>query len=168
MRKKDKVIRKATLEDIPSIKKIADANKNTLGFVMSPALAENIARGWGLVQVCAECEPHKVVAFVNYRHRKDSQTTIYEICIAEDHRQRGVGRILLDALVQEAKERGKSFIQLKAIATIPANDFYRHYGFQLVGTEIGRKQLLNVWRFGVGVAPTSPTALIVDNGLEVV
>ena len=141
------MIRISTLEDVPSIKKIADANKDTLGFVLSSALAGNIAHGWGLVQVCVECEPHKVVAFVNYRHRKDSQTTVYEICVAEDHRQRGVGRILLDALVEEAKERGKSFIQLKAISTIDANGFYLHYGFRLVGKESGRKQPLFVWRF---------------------
>jgi ribosomal protein S18 acetylase RimI-like enzyme len=136
------MIRKAIFSDIDSIKRIADANRDTLGFVMRPALLENIARGWVLI---AESDT-QIVGFVNYRHRRDAQTTIYEMCVAQEWRGQGLGKKLLDALKQEAIHHGKAYIQLKAISTITANDFYRHYGFKLIGTEPGRKQLLHVWR----------------------
>lgn len=163
------MIRKALPEDIAAIKAIADKNKDTLGFVMRSTLLESIARSWVLV---AESD-NQVVGFVNYRHRRDEQTTIYEICVAQDYRGKGMGQALLNVLVKESASRGKAFIQLKAIATIPANRFYERYGFTLVRVESGRRQSLNVWRFVVGTAPqanelTSLQPLLWIMGLEVV
>ena len=79
------VIRKATSQDLEAIKQIADANKEAIGFVLRPALAQNIKRGWVLV---AEREG-VVIGFANYRHRQDDQTTLYEICVAKVEIKRG-------------------------------------------------------------------------------
>lgn len=141
------MIRKATPEDISAIKVIADKNKDTLGFVLRSTLLENIARSWVLVADVGG----QVVGFVNYRHRRDEQTTIYEICVARAYRGQGIGQALVGALTQESVSQGKVFIQLKAITTIPANRFYERYGFTVLRVESGRKQPLNVWRLGVGV-----------------
>ena len=135
-------IRKATSQDIDAIKRIADANRDTLGFVLRPALQENIEKSWGLV---AECDG-QIVGFVNYRHRKDSQTTIYEICVSQEYRGQGIGFQLVDALCTEDVNLNKTSIQLKAMGGIRANNFYERYGFQLVSTETGKRQRLNVWR----------------------
>ena len=136
------MIRKATTYDIDAIKHIADANKDTLGFVMRPALLENIEHGWVLV---AERDS-QVIGFVNYRHRRDTQTTIYEICVAQAYRGQDFGSQLIDALQQESKNLGKTYIQLKAIVDIPANRFYARYGFSLRSMEPGKRHALNVWR----------------------
>ena len=130
-------VRKASHADLDGIKAIADANKDTLGFVLRPALAENIARQWVLV---AESNS-RILGFCNFRHRRDRQTTIYEICVSQGYRGQGIGRAMIEALAKECQ----SCIRLKAMQGIAANDFYRHLGFQLVGTEQGKKRVLNLW-----------------------
>jgi GNAT superfamily N-acetyltransferase len=135
-------VRKATAQDISAIKAIADANKQELGFVTRPALLFGIQKGWLLV---AQCESG-IVGFVHYRHRRDAQTTLYELCVEREHRDRGIGRLLIEALVDEARAQGKSYILLKAVVGIPANGFYEHIGFVLDRKEQGKKRALNAWK----------------------
>ena len=134
-------IRKAEQEDIDRIKAIADSNKDAIGFVLRPALVEAIQRKWVLV---AE-DSGQLIGFAQYRHRRDSQTTLYEICVAEEYRGNGVGRALLDALVEESRRLGKTIIRLKCPADNEANGFYDHLRFVRVGWEQGRRRKLIRW-----------------------
>jgi ribosomal protein S18 acetylase RimI-like enzyme len=134
-------IRKAEQKDLDSIKAIADANKDAIGFVLRPALAEAIGQGWVLV---AEGNG-QLIGFANYRHRQDQQTTLYEICVAEDYRGNGVGRALLDTLVKESHRLGKTIIRLKCPADSRANDFYDSLAFVRVGFEQGKRRKLILW-----------------------
>jgi ribosomal protein S18 acetylase RimI-like enzyme len=138
-------IRKALASDIEAIKAIADMNKQELGFVTKPAFLFGIQKGWLLV-----AEDNDVIGFLHYRHRRGVQTTVYEICVTQDYRGQGIGRMLITALLQECQERGKAYIKLKAIAGLPANGFYQHLGFIFVGSVPGNKRKLNVWRRDVG------------------
>jgi ribosomal protein S18 acetylase RimI-like enzyme len=140
-------VRKACMEDLDAIKSLADANKVALGFVLRPALAAGVQRGWLLVaeragQVAEQ--PH-VIGFVHYRHRRDAQTTLYEICVEEAWRGNGVGRALVRALLVESAARGKVCIRLKAPSDLPANKFYQQLGFTLADTEQGKRRQLNTW-----------------------
>lgn len=143
---KDILIRKADSADLDAIKQLADKNRATLGFVLRPALAAGIEQGWVMV---AEKISGELVGFVHFRHRRNQQTTLYEICIAEEHRTKGVGRQLVNALVIEATALGKACIQLRAPVDIPANAFYRTIGFVLDRTEPGRKRPVNVWEYAI-------------------
>jgi len=134
-------IRKAKLQDLEAIKQIADANKEAIGFVMRPALAENIKRGWVLVAERAGV----VVGFASYRHRRDEQTTLYEICVAEGQRGNGVGRALLEALTEEGHRLGKSYLRLKCPVDSEANAFYASLAFDQVGKEQGKAKELIKW-----------------------
>lgn len=135
------MIRQATAEDIPAIKRLADANKLALGFVHRAGLLDGIAHRWLLV-----AEIHQdIVGFVHYRHRRNEQTTLYEIVVAETWRGTGLGRTLIAALSADAQRHGKAVIRLKTPDTLPANGFYQHLGFCLVGQETGRKRRLNIW-----------------------
>lgn len=142
----DVSIRKAKIQDLTVIKRLADENTTTLGFVLRPALVAGIERGWLLV---AERSNEEVVGFVHYRHRRDSQTTLYEICVQQHHRLQGIGIALVSALSAEASALGKTQIRLKAPADIVANNFYRAVGFTLAGTEPGRKRNLNIWNYAL-------------------
>lgn len=135
------VIRKATLQDLEAIKQIADANKEAIGFVLRPALAQNIEQGWVLV---AE-KGGVVIGFANYRHRRDEQTTLYEICVAEEHRGNGVGRALLEALMKECRDLGKGYLRLKCPVGSEANAFYASLAFEQLGRERGKNKELILW-----------------------
>lgn len=141
---RDVVIRKAEITDLEAIKQLADKNRLALGFVLRPALAAGILQGWVLI---AEQIGGGLIGFVHYRHRRNQQTTLYEICIAEEHRSKGIGHQLVSALVVEAATVGKAYIQLRAPVDIPANAFYQRIGFVLDRTEPGRKRPVNVWQY---------------------
>jgi GNAT superfamily N-acetyltransferase len=141
------------MEDLNSIKVLADANKAALGFVLRPALAAGIKKGWVLV---AENCNQRIIGFVHYRHRQDSQTTLYEICLDEDWRGNGVGRSLIGALSDEAAILGKDRIRLKSPVDLSANGFYQALGFTLLGVEIGKQRRLNVWETQSGNGRVKP------------
>lgn len=126
--------RPAVEGDIPAIKRIANAYKRELGYVMLPALRESMARGGLHVAVDGE----RVVGFVNWRKRRDGVTVIYEIATARDSARQGVGRALLAT--------ASGTVRLKCTTDNDANEFYARMGFAHVGTEEGRKRALNVWQ----------------------
>jgi N-acetylglutamate synthase-like GNAT family acetyltransferase len=140
------LIRRAESRDLNAIKRLADENRAALGFVLRPALAAAIEQGWVLV---AEQAKGELVGFVHYRHRRDAQTTLHEICVADGFRTKGIGRRLVVTLVMEAAALEKTRIQLKAPVDIPANAFYQTVGFALERTEPGKKRPINVWTYAI-------------------
>lgn len=136
------VIQKASHEDIPAIKALADMHKGEIGFVTRPALIESVERGEILIAADTSIE---VVGFVHYRHRRDTQTTLYHIVVHQAYQRKGVGRNLVAALRHEADAKGKSVIVLKCPSELPANAFYQSCGFEHRGVEPGKNRPLNVW-----------------------
>jgi hypothetical protein len=83
---------------------------------------------------------------VHFRCCRDGHATIYEIAVLPEHRQRGVGRALVEAVVQEAVLRGCVLLQLKCPIDLPANEFYRRAGFAEAGIEEGKRRPLRLWQ----------------------
>lgn len=135
-------VRKATENDIEAIKEIADAHRHELGFVLRPALLEAIARA----EVFVAQHQTNIIGFIEYRHRRDEQTTLYNIVVKESFRSKEAGRQLMNKLENEATERKKSFILLKCPRDLPANAFYEHLGYQKVKEEKGKARRLNIWQ----------------------
>ncbi|MCB9105081.1 MAG: GNAT family N-acetyltransferase [Anaerolineales bacterium] len=79
-----------------------------------------------------------IVGFVEYRHRRDEQTTLYNIVVVGDYRRKGIGEKLVEALIEEAKALNKSFILLKCPEELCANKFYETLNFHLEETEEGK------------------------------
>ena len=135
------VIRKATFADLDAVKAIADMHRHELGFVMRPALARSIERG----ELIIAANSTGLIAFVEYHHRRDVQTTLYHIVVAPYYRRQGIGQRLIEWLADEARASSKEVIALKCPATLPANEFYARTGWSLVGSEPGKRRLLNLW-----------------------
>ena len=138
------IIRKALSDDIDGIKQLADQHKTELGFVIRGALMKSINQGQLLV---ALDDRGKVVGFNQYRHRKDQQTTLYNIVVAEELRRSGIGSALLDELCIDASSAGKETIFLKCPQELPSNSFYESYGFTLLDVEQGKNRPLSLWQF---------------------
>jgi GNAT superfamily N-acetyltransferase len=86
------------------------------------------------------------VGFVEYRHRRDQQTTLYNVVVHPKHRKYGVGRQLVMNLEQEAREKGKLWVLLKCPVDLEANNFYEHIGYNKVDVERGKSRRLNIWQ----------------------
>jgi N-acetylglutamate synthase-like GNAT family acetyltransferase len=135
-------VRKAEMSDLSTIKKIADSHKQELGFVLEPILAKSIALGELLIAENGE----GVVGFVQYHHRRDSQTTLHNIVVQAPYRNKGVGHQLVEALESEARLRDQNVVKLKCPQDISANSFYEHIGYERVEVERGKKRQLHVWQ----------------------
>jgi ribosomal protein S18 acetylase RimI-like enzyme len=150
MIKNNFTIRKAVQSDLDEIKNLADAHKYELGFILRPALVESITRD----EIFVATNDAGLVGFVDYRHRRDIQTTLYHLVVASEWQRRGVGRRLIEALQIEAVERDKQYILLKCPEDLPANTFYSKLGFELVTRENGQHRKLNVWRLSLYIGTT--------------
>ena len=138
----DLKIRKAVQDDIPSLKALVDQHRHQLGFVLRSSLQTSIEREELLVAVNLS---NSLIGLVQYRHRIDGQTTLYNIVVAPELQGIGIGRSLIDALKSEVKELGQKRILLKCPVDLPSNEFYRIYGFQLIATEEGKRRPLQIW-----------------------
>jgi len=133
-------VRSATCDDLDGIKALYDAQRQALGFVLRPALAESIQRDELLV-----AWDEGLVGAVHYRHRRDHQTTLYHIAVQEGQQRRGIGAALVLALLQECQARQARCILLKCPQELPANQFYAVLGFQFQGQQAGKHRPLNIW-----------------------
>lgn len=140
------VVRLAEKQDIDQIKAIADANRDALGFLPRPKIEDAVKAE----RIKVVTDNGQILGFVIYRHRKtDQQTTLSDICIAESHRSRGAGKLLIETLYKECQSFSRDFILLKCPEDLSANHFYRKMGFHHERTENGRARRLNVWRMNI-------------------
>lgn len=134
-------VRQAQKEDLTTIKRLADDNRNALGFVLQARLEEHLRRQELLV-----CERQGVVAgFATFHHRRDRWTTIHEICVDMKLHRQGLGRILVKGVQKQAVQAGQVGIRLKCPLDLPANGFYARLGFTRVAIENGKCRPLAVW-----------------------
>lgn len=133
--------------DIENLKALADAHKSELGFVLRSALTRSVDNRSVIVAISAN--DGVLAGFVDYHHRKDSQTTVYHVVVASDWRRIGIGHELVKALRNEALTLGKHCIVLKCPVDLAANAFYQSIGFQVAATENGKTRPLNVWQLDV-------------------
>lgn len=126
---------------VSEAKRIASQFKNELGFVNSAALQVSEDKG--------QLEVIKGVGFCNYHHRRDGQTTIYEIAVGKNHQRTGWGRLLFYRVLCAAIEHSQRCIVAKCPEDLPSNSFYEHLGFKLMNVLPGRKRRLNCWKYEI-------------------
>ncbi len=134
-------IRKARETDLENIKRLADRHRQELGFVRRPALLASIKRDEIFVAENGE----NLIGFVEYHHRRDEQTTLYNIVVNPEFHQKGIGRQLVQALIDESRLIKKQIILLKCPQDLESNNFYQAMNFFLHSTEDGKHRPLNVW-----------------------
>jgi ribosomal protein S18 acetylase RimI-like enzyme len=141
------IIRKATIDDLKSIKALADQEKIALGFTFSSVIQEGIEQGYIFV---AEYSG-EIVGFQQYYHRKrDAVTTLYRKTVAKDWRNKGIGKMLVDEVKEEARHNGKEILRLKCPIDNASNQFHMDYGFELIRVDPGKRRKLNVYEYKIG------------------
>lgn len=134
-------VSRATEAEIESVKDLLDRHRYEFGFIPKAAISEAIEKGWLLI-----AKTHRLAGFIRYRPRRDKVTVIYEIVVDQTFRNLGVGRALIQQLVERSRELDQLEIRAKCPVDLAANQFYSALGFELVGTEKGKKRDLNVWK----------------------
>jgi ribosomal protein S18 acetylase RimI-like enzyme len=140
------LIRAAVFDDVPYCKAIADANRESLGFIVAAIFRDAIQRNHLLV---ADCDG-EILGFIRYNHRKhDDVTTVYDICVKNSARLLGVGKLLIHNLVKSCKFNNKKTIILRCPKNLPSNTFYTSIGFKQLSIEQGRKRELVLYELNL-------------------
>lgn len=135
-------IRRAHLNDVPACKAICDANRDALGFIMTAIFNDAIVRRQLLV---AELDGI-LVGFVRFNHHvRGDETAIYDICVIQQHRCKGVANALIITLSKECKQIQRNRIVLRCPEGLAANSFYEHIGFTRIAIESGKRRNLVRW-----------------------
>ncbi len=82
---------------------------------------------------------------MEFHHRRDSQTTLYNLVVNADYRRKNIGRLFMQTLEEDAVKQSKSVILLKCPEELPANSFYERLGYKLTIVDPGKSRRLNVW-----------------------
>lgn len=123
--------------DIPAIKAIADANKQTLGFIRLSATRESQAKEELIVAKIEDL----VIGFARIHRRRDGWMTLYEICVAAKYRGGGWGEGLLKFVISQGMP-----VRCKVPENGPVS-FYERFGFHVAGKEQGKKRELFVCEY---------------------
>lgn len=128
------MIRLATVDDLKDIKKIANQNREFIGFVMNVALKESIEKQSLKVLI----KDKSIIGFVHYHKRRDGWNTLHELAVAKEYQHYGYGQKLFDDVPQP--------IRLKTTAdNINAINFYLKNSMTHVRNEQGKKRELMVF-----------------------
>jgi phosphinothricin acetyltransferase len=146
-------VRPAQLDDAEAIRAIynIEVTTSTVTFDLVPrSLAEQ--RAWLLdrsgahLAVVAEDEGGGIVGFGSlspYRDRPAYRTTVEDsVYVHRDHQGRGIGTVLLGALVEGATAHGFHAVMARVVGGHTASiALHERLGFEVVGTEreVGRK-----------------------------
>lgn len=129
------MIRLAKLTDIDNVKNTAKLMVKEVGFILRPALVDAVRREELIFE-------DRTDSFCHYHTRKDGVSVIYEICVLKENRGRGIARHMINMIPRP--------IRLKCPVDNESNGFYKHMGFELLGTEPGKKRMLNIWQLKDG------------------
>jgi len=125
-------VRAAVLEDLPTVDRIAKASQDSLGsmyqFIFKAAIEYE---SQSLLVACKE--DSEVVGFMRWERGIEGWDTIHQICVRQDFRGEGIGRLLLCQIPRP--------VRLRCLVGAESNSFFKHLGFALAG-EVGKR---NIW-----------------------
>lgn len=130
-------IKFAQIKDLDWIKPLADRHRREFSFINRAILRKGIESQEIL------CIPDK--GFLHFHHRQDARSTLYHLCVLQEERRRGLGKLLVSAWEDNARKNGVKILQLKCPINLDANEFYRKIGFTQVEIQEGKRRNLTVW-----------------------
>ena len=129
-----------TSAHLPAVLAIARADNDNLGWAPRGVFVEAAKKGLVLVAT----DGNRVYGFVEFGGITKDKWTIYKIATAKPMRNKGIGRILVQALTEKAKESNAG-LRLKVTEDNEnAIAFYRKNGFEVVGVEPSKVRRLLV------------------------
>ena len=121
---------------LENIMGLADDQKGELGFIPYSAYRESSFKGNLLVAVFLEKEERVFAGYILLGGRFPTKR-IFQLAVVPKYRNKGVGRALVDAAVQEADKRRFHEIIIRVGETLPANKFWEKLQFDLICTVKG-------------------------------
>ena len=121
-------------EELESIYKVYRRCGQYFGWVRKNEMLDSMSKGY-MYTIYIDDEIH---GFCRFNHQRAGGVVIYEICLDEECRGKGIGRKIINKLPKP--------IKAKCPTNFESNNFYQHLGFILQGQEYTKKGTpLNIW-----------------------
>ena len=156
------------LPQLSAVQQSADAHRKELGFLSRAAYSDAAKKG--RLWIALDSSTSTYAGHLLFGGRANTLRVV-QICVAPDHRGKGLAREFLNRLREYGERLGKISIIALVAADLPANRFYEHEGFHLIrqqagGQTTGRTINIRVCRlrtptlFGGDRAPECPAATL--------
>ena len=152
------IIRKATVDDIPVIQRLAheiwpgtfdeilsgEQINYMLEFIYSKtSLQKQIAEGHNFLIAEANNAP---LAYADYSLLKDDIYKLHKIYILPQHQGKGIGKLLIEYIIEAIKKQNATALLLNVNRYNKAKGMYERLGFKVIGEEdidIGEDYFMN-------------------------
>ncbi|MGD1021126.1 MAG: GNAT family N-acetyltransferase [Verrucomicrobiia bacterium] len=132
---------------IERVQASADSEKYALGFIPASAYPQAAASGKLLVAVSESSTGRQFAGHIlfggTYPHVR-----VFQVYVAPQHRRKKVASLLVQYLIRDAEDKGYLSVSARvATDLVPANSFYEHEGFIVMGSKPGgssRARTLNI------------------------
>jgi ribosomal protein S18 acetylase RimI-like enzyme len=115
----------------------ADSNRDALGFLPSQAYEQAASQGTLFIASQATADGGEryaghILFGASYPHAR-----IYQLFVAPASRANGIGRMLIESLVEFTEAKQYLSVIAKVADDLSANGFYKALGFETLGTKAG-------------------------------
>lgn len=131
------------MDDIQFIRQLMKENSKSLGFIPISAVKKAYNEG----RVFLYYTNNKKIGYLLFGPvKKGKDVTIWQMCIDKQKRRRGFGKKLFNRLYRLALKTSAKGIRLRCADDLPANQFWKSLGFQLVSTVLSkRRRKINIY-----------------------
>ena len=131
---------------LEQVRRLADANRDALGFL--PASAYDEAAMKGCLWVAVEGTTKKLRGYLFFGDRFP-RLRVYQVYVQPEFRSLGTARTLMERLKAYGEGHDYLTITARVAAELPANKFWRGLGFSVVGRYPGGKRDRTINRYAL-------------------
>lgn len=136
------------IDYVDQVRRLADANKDALGFLSAIAYEEAATRGCLWVAVSGSARRLRGYLFFGVRFPR---LRVYQVYVCPEFRSSGTARALIERLKRYGEDRDYLSISARVASELPANRFWQALGFNVIGRCPGGKKGRTINRYALAL-----------------
>ena len=136
------------IDYVDQVRRLADANKDALGFLSATAYEEAAMKGCLWVAVSGTARRLRGYLFFGVRFPR---LRVYQVYVCPEFRSSGTARTLIERLKRYGEDHDYLSIAARVASELPANRFWHALGFNVIGRCPGGKKDRTINRYALSL-----------------
>ena len=136
------------MDVIESIRKLMKENPKALGFIPITGIKIAYAKN----RIITYIDDNELKGYLYFGPlNKDNHIKIYQLCIKEDSKRKGIGKKLFNGLLEKFSQYRVTGIRVRCADDLKANYFWRSHGFELIDTVLSKnkERYINIYFYKI-------------------